>query len=282
MNDRTAVVTPTTVLRNTVRAFRGRVVGGTVLLCSHQAGEALVPVLVGVVIDEAIATGDVTALIGWLLVLALDFVWLSYSYRFGARLVLHADLHADARIRLDVARRLLDQRGGAEAGRLPGGITSVAVADAKRVAVVNFWIPTGLAALAAVVVAAISLLRISVPLGLLILLGTPPLLWLVQLVGRPLERRSGAEQERAARAAGTAGDLVSGIRVLKGIGAERAAADRYARTSGTALSATLRATRAEAGFLGTVELANGLFLAVIAFVGGGLALSGSITVGGLV
>ncbi|MBW0101280.1 ABC transporter ATP-binding protein [Pseudonocardia sp. KRD291] len=282
MDAPTGAVNRTSVLRTSVRAFRGRLIGGTVLLCSHQAGEALVPVLVGVVIDTAIATGDVTALIGWLLVLALDFVWLSYSYRFGARLVLHADLHADARLRLEVARRLLDQRGGAEAGRLPGGITSVAVADAKRVAVVNFWVPTGLAALAAVAVAAVSLLRISVPLGLLILLGTPPLLWLVQLVGRPLERRSGAEQERAARAAGTAGDLVSGIRVLKGIGAERAAAERYARTSGTALSATLRATRAEAGFLGTVELANGLFLAVIAFVGGGLALSGSITVGGLV
>ncbi|GAA4983153.1 ABC transporter ATP-binding protein [Pseudonocardia tropica] len=275
-------VTAREVVRGTIRSFRGRVAAATVLLCGHQVGEALVPVLVGVVIDRAVATGDVGSLVVWLLVLAADFAMLSYSYRFGARQALHADLRADAGLRTRVAARLLDHRGGAETGRLPGSITSIAVADAKRVAVMNFWIPTAAAAAAALVVAAVALLRISLPLGLLILLGTPPLLWLIGRVGRPLERRSGAEQERAARAAGTAADLVSGIRVLKGLGAGPAAAEQYAASSRTALGATLRATRAEAGFLGTVQLANGLFLAVIALVGGLLALDGSITVGNLV
>ncbi|NWJ70046.1 ABC transporter ATP-binding protein [Pseudonocardia sp. ICBG1122] len=275
-------VTAREVVRSTIRSFRGRVAAATVLLCGHQVGEALVPVLVGVVIDRAVATGDVGSLVVWLLVLAADFAMLSYSYRFGARQALHADLRADAGLRTRVAARLLDHRGGAETGRLPGSITSIAVADAKRVAMMNFWIPTAAAAAAALVVAAVALLRISLPLGLLILLGTPPLLWLIGRVGRPLERRSGAEQERAARAAGTAADLVSGIRVLKGLGAGPAAAEQYAASSRTALGATLRATRAEAGFLGTVQLANGLFLAVIALVGGLLALDGSITVGNLV
>ncbi|MEU9819405.1 ABC transporter ATP-binding protein [Pseudonocardia alni] len=277
-----AQVTAREVVRSTIRSFRGRVAAAAVLLCGHQVGEALVPVLVGVVIDRAVATGDVGSLVVWLLVLAADFAMLSYSYRFGARQALHADLRADAGLRTRVAARLLDHRGGAETGRLPGSITSIAVADAKRVAVMNFWIPTAAAAAAALVVAAVALLRISLPLGLLILLGTPPLLWLIGRVGRPLERRSGAEQERAARAAGTAADLVSGIRVLKGLGAGPAAAEQYAASSRTALGATLRATRAEAGFLGTVQLANGLFLAVIALVGGLLALDGSITVGNLV
>lgn len=275
-------VTAREVVRSTIRSFRGRVAAATVLLCGHQVGEALVPVLVGVVIDRAVATGDAGSLVIWLLVLAADFAMLSYSYRFGARQALHADLRSDAGLRTRVAARLVDHRGGAETGRLPGSITSIAVADAKRVAVMNFWIPTAAAAAAALVVAAVALLRISLPLGLLILLGTPPLLWLIGRVGRPLERRSGAEQERAARAAGTAADLVSGIRVLKGLGAGPAAAEQYAASSRTALSATLRATRAEAGFLGTVQLANGLFLAVIALVGGLLALDGSITVGNLV
>lgn len=280
--DGTSAGTAREVLTGTVAGFRGRVAAATVLLCGHQAGEALVPVLVGVVIDQAVATGDPGRLLLWLLVLAADFAVLSYSYRFGARHALHADLRADAGLRVRVARRVLDHRGGAESGRLPGTISSIAIADAKRVAMMNFWVPTAAAAVAALVVAAVALLRISLPLGLLILLGTPPLLWLVNRVGTPLERRSGAEQERAARAAGTAADLVSGIRVLKGLGAGRAAAAQYAGTSRTALAATLRATRAEAGFLGTVQLANGLFLAVIALVGGRLALSGSISVGNLV
>lgn len=274
--------TGASVLRGSVLAFRGRLTAASVLFGLHQTGEALVPVLVGVVIDQAVGTGDVGALVLWLLVLGADFAMLSSSYRFGARQAWHADVHADVRLRMQLAERLLHPRGGAEAGRLPGSLASIAVADAKRVGVVNFVLPLGVAAIAAVVVAAISLLAISLPLGLLILLGTPPLLWLVQLVGTPLERRSGPEQERAARASGVAADLVTGIRVLKGIGAEAAAVRQYAATSAAALRATLRATRAEAGVLGTVQLANGLFLALIALVGGRLAADGQLSIGGLV
>ncbi|MEQ3550035.1 ABC transporter ATP-binding protein [Pseudonocardia nematodicida] len=274
--------TGTDVLRGSLRAFRGRIAAASALFCSHQAGEALVPLLVGVVIDRAVDGGDPVALAGWLAVLALDFVVLSYSYRFGARQAWHAEAWADARLRRLVAGRLLDPRGGGERGRLPGELTGIAVSDTKRVSELNTALPFALAALSAVAVAAVALLTIDLSLGLLILLGTPPLLWLVQQVVKPLERRSGPEQERAARAAGTAADLVSGLRVLTGIGARPAAVNRYRASSRDALGATLRATRAEAGFLGSVQLANGLFLAVIALVGGRAAANGDISVGQLV
>ena len=274
--------TGASVLRGSLGAFRKHLSLSVLLACCHQAGEALVPVLVGVIIDEAVGTGSVPALLWWLLLLGLDFLFLSTSYRFAARNAWYADNYGDARLRMQIAERLLHPRGGAEAGRLPGSLVNIAVADAKRVAMVSFVLPIGVAAVAAVIVAAISLLTVSVPLGLLILLGTPPLLWLIQLVGKPLERRSGTEQERAAQASGVAADLVTGIRVLKGIGAEGSATSQYERTSRFALGATLRATRAEAGFLGSVQLANGLFLALIALVGGRLAAEGDISVGGLV
>ncbi|NIB33785.1 hypothetical protein HBB16_21790 [Pseudonocardia sp. MCCB 268] len=60
-------------------------------------------------------------------------------------------LHADLRGRRSAGpdrRRLLEHRGGAEAGRLPGSISSIAIiADAKRVAVMNPLIPVAAAAL---------------------------------------------------------------------------------------------------------------------------------------
>jgi putative ABC transport system ATP-binding protein len=276
------VITGRAILANSLRHHRRQVAEAAVLLCGHQAGEALVPVLVGVVIDRAVATGDVDALVTWLAVLGLDFVFLSLCYRYGARRAWLADVLADQRLRHLVADRVLDPAGGADAGRLPGELTSIAVADAKRVGVAHFAIPMGLAALAALVVAAVALLRTSVPLGLLILLGTPPLLYLVHLLGRPIERRSAPEQERAARASGVAADLVAGIRVLKGIGAEPAAVARYTATSQDALGATLRATGAQARYSGAVLTANGLFLALVAFVGGRLAADGAVTIGGLI
>jgi putative ABC transport system ATP-binding protein len=275
-------ITGGSVLRTSILEERRRVGAAALFLIAHQVGEALVPVLVGVVIDAAVTTGDFRALGGWLLVLALDFAFLSLSYRTGARFSWSADVRADQRLRLRLTERLLDPRGGAEAGRLPGSLANVAVADAKRVGIVNFALPMGLASVAAMVVAAVALLRISLPLGLLILLGTPPLLYVVHLLGKPLEKRSAPEQERAAQASGLAADLVAGIRVLKGIGAEPAAVRRYVGTSQEALGATLRATGTQAWYQGAVLAANGVFLAVIALVGGRLAAEGAISVGGLV
>ena len=275
-------ITGGSVLRGSVGAYRRHVAAAAALLCGHQTGEALVPVLVGVVIDEAVITGDPRALTGWLLVLGLDFAVLSFCYRWGARRSWLADVRADQRLRLQLTDRVLDPRGGAETGRLPGGLTSIATSDAKRVGIVNFALPLGFAAVAALAVASVALLRISIPLGLLILLGTPPLLYLVHLLGKPLERRSGPEQERAAQASGVAADLVSGVRVLKGIGAEPAAVRNYVGTSREALAATLRATGAQAWYQGAVLAANGLFLALVALVGGRLAAAGEISVGGLV
>jgi putative ABC transport system ATP-binding protein len=275
-------ITGGSVLRTSIGEERWRVGAAALFLVAHQVGEALVPVLVGVVIDAAVTTGDPRALVGWLLVLAIDFVFLSLSYRTGARFSWSADVRADQRLRLLLTERLLDPRGGAESGRLPGSLANVAVADAKRVGIVNFALPMGIAAVAAMVVAAVALLRISLPLGLLILLGTPPLLYVVHLLGKPLQKRSGPEQERAAQASGLATDLVAGIRVLKGIGAEPAAVRRYVGASQDALGATLRATGTQAWYQGAVLAANGLFLAVIALVGGRLAAEGVISVGELV
>src|SRR5690349_11535813 len=71
------MITGSRVLRGAVRSERRRVGIAGLLMCGHQAGEALVPVLVGVVIDAAVTTGDVGALVVWIAVLGLDFLFLS-------------------------------------------------------------------------------------------------------------------------------------------------------------------------------------------------------------
>jgi len=270
------------ILRRAIRGQRRRVVVATVLTASHQACEALVPVLIGVIIDDAVAADGYGRLLLWLGVLAAVFAVLSYSFRFGARQAEFAVEQAARDLRLALAGRVLDPRGGAEVGRLPGELTSLATGDVMRVGALNRAAPYGIAALTAVAVAAVALLRISVPLGLLVLLGTPPLLWLAHLFGRPLERRSEAERERAADASGVAADLVSGLRVLKGLGAEPAAISRYRGTSQDALTATVRAAGAKAWHDGGMLALNGIFLAVVALVGGRLAASGDISIGGLI
>jgi putative ABC transport system ATP-binding protein len=253
-----------------------------VLGAGHQAGEALVPVVIGVVIDEAVSTGDSNALLFWIAVLAVVFAGLSASWRFAARAAERAAERAGHDVRVGITRRVLMPRGGAETGRLAGALASIATSDARRVGMVNTVLPAGTAALSGILVTAVALLRISVPLGLLVLLAAPPVLWAGHLLGSRLERRSAVEQERAAHASGVAADLVAGLRVLKGIGAEGAAVARYRRTSQESLAATLRAARTQAWHDGALLTLTGVFIAAVALVGGRLAARGDISVGELV
>jgi putative ABC transport system ATP-binding protein len=259
-----------------------RVALGSALGSVHQLGEALVPVLIGVVIDQAVAGQNAGRLALWLGVLAVMYVTLSWSFRLGAKAGERSAEEAAHTLRLAIVGRVLDARGGAEEGRLPGELANVATEDARRVGAVNMALMAGVWAFAGVAVSAVALLLTSVTLGLIVLLGTPVLLWLGHLLSKPLERRSEAEQDKAAHASGVAADLVAGLRVLKGLGAQGAAVERYRRTSRISLAATLRSARAESWQTGLVLALTGGFIALIALVGGRLALNGSMTLGQLV
>ncbi|MFE0047346.1 ABC transporter ATP-binding protein [Streptomyces albireticuli] len=270
------------VLRRAIAGQRRHVAGASLLGTAHQACEAMVPVVIGLVIDQAVATGSSGALLRWLLVLAGLFLVLSSCYRIGARMGERAGEQAAHLLRRDLGARVLHPRGGADKDRLPGVLATIATSDAKRVGGVATVLPYGVSALAGLAISAVALLRISVPLGLLVLLGIPPLLWLGHRISLPLERRSGTEQEHAAQASGIATDLVSGLRVLKGFGAEAAAVDRYRRTSQDSLAAALRAAGSRAWHDGAILALTGIFIAIIGLVGAHLAMNGDISVGDLV
>ncbi|MEV8054889.1 ABC transporter ATP-binding protein [Streptomyces bacillaris] len=270
------------VIRRAVAGQRRDVVVGSLLGAAHQTGEALVPVLIGLIVDRAVVRPDGGALALWLVVLAVVYAMLSYGFRFGARAGERAAEQAAHRLRLDVVRRVLAPHGGAEAGRPPGALVNVATEDARRVGALNMALTLGIAAVVGVVAGAILLLRASVPLGLLVLVGAPVLMALGHYLARPLEHRSEAEQERAAHASGVAADLVAGVRVLKGLRAERAAVARYRATSQASRDANVRAARAAALQTGLMLTLTGAFIALVALVGGRLVLSGSIGLGALV
>ena len=268
------------VLRRVLSGQRRYVAAGTSLLMAHQVFEALVPVLVGQVIDRAVSTGDGAALGRWIAGLMVLFGVLSLAYRFGSQCLERAEQAAIQDLVLAVTRRVLHPRGGVESSA--GALVSVATADATLATAVIGSVTVAAGGLAAILVATISLLIISVPLGLLVLLGLPPVLAAVQLLIRPLQRRLRAQQAQAAVAAEVAGDLVSGLRVLKGLGAEAAAADRYRAASRRSLAAALHAARPESAHRGLSVVVTGATLAVVALIGGRFAAEGRISVGDLV
>lgn len=275
-----APITAGSVLRGAARGRRRDVVAASLLVAGHQLSEAAVPVVVGVVIDLAVSTGDGAALLSGLAAVAGVFVVLAACAWFGYWLTVSTEKESAHAIRLDVAGRVLHPAGGAP-GR-SGELVSLAGSDADRAGLVCAAIVVGVAALAALVGGAVVLVSASLLLGLVVLAGVPLVLIASRLLAAPLVGRAEAEQATLAAATGVATDLVTGLRVIKGIGAEDAADGAYRRASRTALAARLSAVRFEGGYGAATGVITGVFLVVVAWVGGRLALDGTISVGELV
>ena len=268
------------VLRAAVRGQRADVVGSTLLACGHQLSEAAVPVVVGAALDRAVGTGDGSALLLWLGVVVGVFVVLAGCGAIGYWLMERAQLRAGRDVRVRVSARVLDPAGGAP-GR-PGELIGLASSDADRTGQVVTAYSRAASAAAALVAGAAVLFAASPVLAAAVLAGVPIVLVASRLLARPLVGRAEAEQTTLAAATSAATDLVSGLRVIKGIGAEQAASSAYAAASQTALRARLAAATVEGGYLTATTALSGLLLVVVAWISGRLALAGTITIGELV
>ncbi|WP_170945974.1 ABC transporter ATP-binding protein [Rhodococcus sp. 14-2483-1-2] len=278
----TSATTPRQLTVRTMFSAKKYTVPAGVLLVTHQLGAALIPVIMGLAIDRAISARDPRQLILWTAVLAVDYAFVSFTFRFGGRIGFLGMNAVQHRVRTEITDRILDARGMAGPDRQPGMLLSIATSDARHMAMAVAIVIYPLGEFAAVVFAALILLYVSWPLGVAIAIATPLMLWLMDRAGSPLRRRSVRQQQVAGEAAGTAADLVNGFRVVKGLGAEREAGRRYRAASERALQGTLRANVARGGYLGSMDAVSGLFIAGVAVAAGMMALNGAMTVGQLI
>ena len=276
----TEPVSPHALLWRSLLARRRDLALASALFTTHQLGEALVPVIVGTTVGTAVRHGTPGTLAFQLALLATDFLVLSMSYRFGARASARAKQHTEHRLRMALTARVLRPDGGA--GLPPGDLLSRASADTNRVGAFAGTVASTVAATVVLLGSVLLLLRISVGLAALVVVGTACLLAAQNGLSRTLRRAGTTEQAHQARATELAENLVRGLRVLKGIGAERAVAEDYVRVSQDAVRAARRAARAEATLLAAGALATGLYLTATVALGGRLALDGRLSLGQLI
>ncbi|HEY9315924.1 ABC transporter ATP-binding protein [Williamsia sp.] len=274
--------TPRQLAMRTIFGANKYTVPAAILMIGHFVGEALVPVIMGIAIDRAVATGDAGSLVIWVIALAADFMLLSYTWRFGERLAVYGQTMVEHHFRMRVTDRILDPKGMAGPARLPGVSLNIATSDVNRLSLAVFLGVFPLGEMAAVFVAGGVLLFISWPLGLAILIGAPLLLWILDLTGGPLRSRTEHEQEVAGQAAGTATDLVAGLRIVKGLGAEAEADRRYRAASSRARDAAIRAGRSQGAYTGVMQMVSALFVVGVGVAAGLMALDGQMSLGELI
>lgn len=268
------------VFRFVLGAQRRAVSVGALLGIVWMGSMAAVPAVLGLVIDRGME-GDRAALVGGLAVLVgvgiVEAATAAGRHWIAGRLWENTELI----VQQLVGRRVLDPRGGVE--RVPSGdLLSHATSDASRIAGVADLCCRGAGAVVSFLAVAAVLLVTSPLLGGIVLAGLPPLLLAMAPLWRPLERRSHREQERIAQAASVAGDSIVGLRVLKGLRAEDAAIRSFTECNEEVRGSAVRVARLSAWWNALGVVIPGIFLVLVAWVGGRLALTGELSVGQLV
>lgn len=274
-------LTPGRFLLRSVLSVRRVSVPAMLLAIVWQVGEAAVPVVMGLAIDRALATGDGRQLTLWLGVLVTLYVALTLAARLANRLTAYAVQVLQHRLRGTLSTAVLHPTGGA-AQAPDGGLVSVMTNDVTRLcnAVILMVIPV--ARIAAIGFIAVSLLATHWLLGLVVLLGAPVAVWLMGVLSERLSHDTRAYQELLATTVGQATDLVAGYRVIKGVRAESEATRRYRRAS----QETLVGARRNAGLLGRFlvgsGVVSGVFVAAVMGLAGWFAVDGQLSIGGLI
>ncbi|MFI7611696.1 ABC transporter ATP-binding protein [Nonomuraea terrae] len=269
------------IMARAVTRNRRRLSAGIGLTSLHQVCESLVPILIGVIVDQAIGPGDAGALVVWLAALAALFTALTLAYRFGARQLMLAIADEAHLLRAEVAAKIMHPRG-IRTDRRAGDLLTVATTDTDNTSYLLDYVPRIAGAVTATAVSAVALLVIDVRLGLAVLAGTPLVLLALQVAAPVITRRVTEQQNLAGEATSLAADLVGGVRPLRGIGAEHAAAARYDEVSRRSLRAALRAARTQGWYLSASTAGGALLAGGVAILAGWFALNGRITVGELI
>ncbi len=163
-----------------------------------------------------------------------------------------------------------------------GEIVSIAAADVEQIGDAIDISGRGSGAIAAMIAVAAILLSRSVALGLIVLIGAPVMTALVGLLLRPLHHRQQAYREQQGELAARAADIVSGLRVLRGIGGEAVFSGRYRAESQRLRGTGVHVAGAESYLSGAEVLVPGAFVTLATWLAAHYALHRSITAGDLV
>ncbi|MBB2947206.1 ABC-type multidrug transport system fused ATPase/permease subunit [Actinoplanes lutulentus] len=246
-----------------------------------QVGESAVPVVMGLAIDRALATGNAGQLGLWLGVLAALYIALTAAAGLSLRLTAHAVQLLQHRIRGTLSIGVLHPSGGA-AHAPDGGVVSVMTNDVARLSNAVILVIIPVSRIMAIGFIAASLLVTHWLLGLVVLIGAPVAVWLMGVLSGRLSRDTREYQALLASTVGQATDLVAGYRVVKGVRAEAEATRRYRQASRLTLVGATRNAGLLGRFLMGSGVVSGTFVAAVMGLAGWFAVDGQLSIGGLI
>ena len=254
----------------------------TLAACTSNIIQAIVPAFLGQALDAGIENGLNGRVWGIGALLLVLFV----VYAIGDTMLSYFGVTAWMRTAFDVDRLVGRQISatGKDLSRQvsTGEVATIIASDADYLGKFIEHLPALLGAAASFLVVAVLMLRTSVSLGLIVILGMPLVAAIVTLVIRPLQKRQAVQREAQSAVTTITTDTVAGLRILRGIGGEDVFARRYRDASQELRRRGVEVASSQATLMTLQVLLPGLFAAIVVWVAARMAVAGSLTPGGLI
>ena len=269
-------------VRAVIRSQASGVTGAALSGLLWQAGAVAAPLMVKNAIDHGVLTKNPRTLLIWLgALLGVGLLEMSagavrhlYAIRNRAR--------SDARVRDAIFAHALRLDASYHDRVGPGELMSRASSDSEHVARMMDSIGHTIGYVLTVFAVAIVLLFLDWRLALVVLIPLP----LISIAGWAYSRRYHARterlQERWGEAATLVEETVSGIRVVKGLGAGGPLAAEFRRRSRSIVDRALDIARLDAVFMPTLEFLPMLGLIAVLWLGGRRVINGDLSLGSFV
>ena len=254
----------------------------TLAACTSNIIQAIVPAFLGQALDAGIENG----LNGRVWSIGALLLVLFVVYAVGDTMLSYFGVTAWMRTAFDVDRLVGRQISatGKDLSRQvsTGEVATIIASDADYLGKLIEHLPALLGAAASFLVVAVLMLRTSVSLGLIVILGMPLVAAIVTLVIRPLQKRQAVQREAQSAVTTVTTDTVAGLRILRGIGGEDVFARRYRDASQELRRRGVEVASSQATLMTLQVLLPGLFAAIVVWVAARMAVAGSLTPGGLI
>jgi ATP-binding cassette, subfamily B, bacterial len=269
-------------VRAVIRSQASGVVGAALSGLLWQAGAVSAPLMVKYAIDHGVLTKDRHALLVWLgallgvglLEMTAGAVRHLYAIRNRAR--------SDARVRDAIFAHSLRLDASYHDRVGPGELMSRASSDSEHVARMMDSIGHTIGYVLTVFAVAIVLLVLDWRLALIVLIPLPLISIAAWAYSLRYHARTERLQERWGEAATLVEETVSGIRVVKGLGAGRPLAAEFRTRSRSIVDRALDIARLDAVFMPTLEFLPLLGLLAVLWIGGRRVILGDLSLGSFV
>ena len=273
---------PARFLFSLAKELKGRVLLGAMFGSLWFATLALMPFLLSQAIDHGLAPRRAPVLLGW-----TAAVLLSGVAGAGLGIMRHRSM---TKLRLAAALRTADavlthatRLGAALPRRVTSGeVVTIGISDVWTIGRAMNVGGVGVASVLAYAVVAVLLFRTSPLLAAVVLAGVPVIALAVGPLLSRVQAAAGRYRKRQGALAAQLVDVISGLRILNGLGGKEGHLTRYERSSGELRDLGYRVGRVSSWVGALGEGLPAIFLAVVVWLAARQAAAGELTAGELV